>query len=286
MSDPRSAAVQRVEPNLTMNETSSSVTYSTETEKGSTHAATPLRARIACILLAVAAVVFAFLAYREKSTVAAANTQLANANSEIAQTKGNLDKATAQSADFQSKLASANARSDDLAAQLKTSQSQVADGQSQLQKTRGQVSDLQSRLDTAKAQSANLQSQFDRATSASADLRRQLDQAKAQAADAQAQLAKAQSEATNLQPMVVKPTAGAMPVVTTFKKGFLSSRYTLHITNQKSAPLTVNVAVDGTEKMATTRIESGSSYDVDDLAAGANVAITSNGYDPLNLTVR
>jgi septal ring factor EnvC (AmiA/AmiB activator) len=242
--------------------------------------------RAACFILAVLAGILGFMLFQANSALSDTKTQLAQAKSDSAQAKADLGKATAQSADLQTQLGKANARSTDLQAQLRKSQGQLSDLQARLEKARSQQSDLQGQLDAAKTQTAGLQTRIGDADNRTAELRRELDSAKAQTADLQSQLARAKSDIARLQPIATK--ASAMPIATAFKKGFFSSGFTLHITNRNPDPLKVNVAIAGSTKTPpkSATIESGATYDVDDLPAGANVVITSDGYDPVNLTVR
>jgi multidrug resistance efflux pump len=130
---------------------------------------------------------------------------------------------------------------------------------------------------------AESQARLDRAAGEIAGLRRQLDQEKAQAADLQARLEKAETQAASPQPAA----APAMPVYASFAKGFLSSSYAMHLKNLNSGPLKVTVTVNGSQKPAKSAvIEAGGVLDVDDLAAGQEVAVASEGFAILFLTVK
>lgn len=239
--------------------------------------------RAVSFVFVVLAAILGFMLYQANSTLGDTKTQLAQAKSDATQARTDLSKANAQSADLKTQLSKANARSTDLQAQLKSSQGQQSDLQAQLEKAQSQQSGLQTQLNAAKARADRLQARIGEADSRASTLRKELDDAKAQTADLQSQLAKAQAK---LQPLAAK--ASAMPIATSFKKGFFSSDFTLHITNRSPDPLKVSVAVAGSAKTPpkSATIESGATYDVDDLPAGTNVAITSGGYDPVNLTAR
>jgi septal ring factor EnvC (AmiA/AmiB activator) len=271
-----------------MSETSSHshVAYPPAKEEDNGRAKTPSGIRSACLILAIAALVLGFIAYQENSVLTDTKAQLAQANAETGKAKAELAKANAQSADLQAGLDKANARSNDFQTQLRTARSQGADLQAQLEKARSRQSDMQAQLDAARERSADLRARLNRADNGSSELRKELDASKAQTADLQAQLAKAQDDVAKLQPLASK--ARAMPVAATFKKAFWGGGFTLQVRNQNPAPLKVSIAVAGSEKTPpnSATIESGSTYEVENLTAGANVVITSDGYDPLNLTVR
>jgi len=247
------------------------------------HAGSPFAVRATVFLLAVAAIVLAFVAYREKAELADTRTQLNQANSEMTQAKADADANKAQVTSLQTQVASDGTRDTALHGQLVAAQAQVTDFQAQVAKAQAAQADLRSQLDAAKSQSAGLQSELGRANDGMADVRKQLDQANAHAVDLQAQIDKAKSDAANPPPAAA--AARALPVSATFEKAFLRRTYTMHVRNQGSGPLAINITVDGGAVKSAT-VNAGATYDVSDLNAGSSIVVSSDGFEASNLTVK
>ena len=79
-----------------------------------------------------------------------------------------------------------------------------------------------------------------------------------------------------------------MPVTTSFEKIHGGRSFTLHISNLYLQPLSVDISITGPEKTRSQSnvIGGGGTLAVEKLAAGENVVIASDGYDPVNLTVQ
>jgi septal ring factor EnvC (AmiA/AmiB activator) len=247
------------------------------------HAASPFAVRATVFVLAVLALVLAYVTYQEKSRLADTRAQLNEATANATQANADLDRTKTQAAGLQSQLDQAGARQSNLEAQLATAQSQRSDFQSQVARAQAAQADLQAQLDKARSQAAGLQSELSRANDGAADAHRQLDQANARAADLQSQLDKAKSDAAAAPaaPAAVR----ALPVAATFEKGFWGGKYTLHLKNEGSDPLSVNVTVDGGAVKSAT-IQASSTYDVGGLAAGSNVVVSGDGFESTTLTAK
>jgi hypothetical protein len=139
-------------------------------------------------------------------------------------------------------------------------------------------------LTAAKSSLSDAQAKLSQDNESSNQLHKDLDAAKAQAADLQSQLDKSQANGASAQ--ATAPVLGVMPVSTSFEKGFWSSAYTLHIKNTNSGPLNVTITINGSQSVQpiSATIKAGDTYDVPKLAAGSNVAISSDGFAPVNLS--
>jgi peptidoglycan hydrolase CwlO-like protein len=243
--------------------------------------------RAACCVLGLATLVLAYMVYEENSTVADTGTQLAQATDQGLQTKADLDKANIRVADMQNQVTAATAKASDLQTQLAKAQGQNTDLQAQIAKANSQVSEMKTQVDSAKERLSEAQAKISLANDDSALLRKELDAAKAQVADFQSQDAKAQATADSTATQAAAPLP-AMPVAAKFVKSSWTGGFTLHVKNTNSGPLIVTITVEGSQGRAPIPaiIEGGSTFDVKDLASGTNVVLTSNGFSPVNLTVR
>jgi peptidoglycan hydrolase CwlO-like protein len=247
------------------------------------HAGSPPAIRATVFILAAAAIVLAFVAYHEKSELAGVRSQLNQANSDTTQARTDAENFRGQVTSLQAQVSAAGTRVSDLQAQLDKVQGQSTGFQSQLSKDKVAQDDLRSQLNTAKEQAADFQAQISHANDGTALIRKQLDDANAHAADLQAQLDKAKSAVANPQPAAA--AVPALPVAATFEKGFWGSRYTMHLKNQGATPLAVNVTVDGGAAKSAT-VQPGATYEVSDLKSGSSVVVSSDGFEPANLTVK
>jgi septal ring factor EnvC (AmiA/AmiB activator) len=252
-------------------------------DRHDTHSGSPFAIRATVFILAIAAIVLAYVAYHEKSQLSDTTNQLTQSNTDLTQAKTDVDSGKAQLAALQTKLSAAGAQVSDLQKQLADAQGQGTDFQSKLAKAQAAQADLRSQLDAAKTQSASLQSELSRANDGMADVHKQLDQANARATDLQAQIDKAKSDAANPQPAPV--ATRALPVAATFEKGFWGDKYTMHVKNQGTDPLPINVTVAGGAVKSAT-VQGGATYDLKDLPAGSSVVISSDGFETANLTVK
>jgi hypothetical protein len=248
------------------------------------HAGSPFAVRASLLILAAAAIVLAFVSYHEKSELADTRNQLNQATADATQARADADKNRTDATALQTQLTAATAHSTDLQKQLADSQNQGADVQAQLAKARAAQTDMRSQLETANTQLAGVKSELTRSNDAMADVRRQLDQANAHATDLQAQIDKAKSDAATPQ-AAAATAARALPITAMFEKGFFSSKYTMHLTNQGTDPLAVNMTVNGGAVHSET-VKPGGTYDLKDLAAGASVVVSSDGFQTSNLTVK
>ena len=79
-----------------------------------------------------------------------------------------------------------------------------------------------------------------------------------------------------------------MPVTTSLEKVQGGRSFTLHINNLYLQPVSVDISITGADKARSQHsiIGSGATQNVEKLAAGESVSITSEGYDPVKLTVQ
>lgn len=239
-----------------------------------------------CLGLALLSIVLGVRIHRLKTQAADTQKQLTQAKGDAAKAQAGLDKVKSASADLQSQLDKAKSQQAHLQAQLDLSKDASKDLQAQLDREKTQSTDLQAQLDKSKAQSADLQAQVTQGAAGSAQLLTQLDQEKIQSMDLQTRLQTAERDITQLQPLLLK--ARHMPVTTTFEKDRGGQNFTLHISNLYLQPLTVNTAITGSARPRSQSnvIGGGATLNVERLTAGEQVAITSEGDDPVNLTVR
>jgi septal ring factor EnvC (AmiA/AmiB activator) len=239
-----------------------------------------------CLILAIVVVVLGVKVHRLNAQAAANQEQLAGSKADAAKVQAELDKAKTQSGDLQAQLDKAKAQSTDLQAQLDQSKSAATQAQALLDKAKSQSVDLQAQLDKAKAQSADFESQLHQATAGSTQLLTQLDQAKIQTMDLQSRLQKAEGDLAQLQPMLLK--ARHMPVTTSLEKVHGGRNFTLHINNLYLQPLNLTIAITGAGKTRSQSniVGAGATLDVEKVAAGETAVISSDGYDPVNVTAQ
>jgi hypothetical protein len=252
----------------------------------------------ACIVLAIVIIVLGVKVQHLNAQLPENQTQLASARAELAQAQTDLAKAradNAQMAGLKVQLEADKSQSADLQGQIDKAKGQRADLQSQVEKAKAEKAEsakLQAQLDQANARSADLQGQLTQAAAGSSQVAAQLDQAKSQVSDLQSRLQKAESDLAKLQPLLVK--ARHMPVTTSFDANTWGSSFgshsgfTLRINNLGPLPLTVDTTVtgSGTPRSQANVIDVGATLKVEKLAAGDNVVIASEGFDPVNLTVK
>ncbi len=238
----------------------------------------------ACLLLAIVFIVHILKVHKLEHQVDDTQKQLTAAKADATQAHADLDKAKGQASDLQSQLDQAKAHAADLQAQLDQTKQGTTQLQAQLDKSKADFADLQTKLNSSKAQAVDLQGQLSQANAGSAQMVTQLDQAKIQTMDLQARLQKAEADLSQLQPLLLR--ARHIPLTTSMEKTHGS--FTLHIKNLYLQPLGVDISISGPEKTRsqTNVIGGGGMLDVDKLNAGENVVVASDGYDPLNLTVK
>lgn len=237
-----------------------------------------------CVILLAVSAGLAFKLKKQNALMADVQAQVAKANSDTASAKAQLADVTTKSTDLQSQLDQAKRAQVDLQAQIKKGEENKSALQAQLSK--GQK-DFQSQQETTKTQLAELQAQLGQSNTSAAGLRKELEASKAQISDLQGQLAKAQEGAIAKQAPVVAE-ARPLPLTTEIKKSFFGGTFTLKINNPGTAALKVDLDISGSPNTQgrSTTIAAGGSYDVKDLAAGARVAIASEGYTPLSVTIK
>jgi DNA repair exonuclease SbcCD ATPase subunit len=239
-----------------------------------------------CILLAVVCAYLAAKVYSKNAALAEDRAQQAQSNFRNEQTQASLDAATVRASALEAQITLNQNQKADLQAQAAQAKAHAAGLEAQVSTDKGQISNIQGQLDQTKAQLAAAQSQLAGAAQESSALRNQLEQAKAQAADMQAQVARNQSELTKLHPLIVE--ARRLPLVLSFEKSFWDQRFTLHINNPGNATLRLRITISGqdTTRAQVTDIEGGATLNVPSLPSGEKVAISSAGFDTLNLTAR
>jgi uncharacterized phage infection (PIP) family protein YhgE len=238
----------------------------------------------ALVLLAIVFIVHLLKVHKLEHELADTQKQLTAATNDAKQAHADLDKATGQVADLQSQLDQSKSHATDLQAQLDQAKQSTGQLTAQLDKSKAETADLQTKLNSSRAQTADLQNQLNQANSGSAQLVSQLDQAKIQTMDLQARLQKAESDLSQLQPLLLR--ARHIPLTTSIDKH--AGSYILHIRNLYLQPLSVDISISGPDKTRsqTNVIGGGETLNVDKLAAGENVVVSSDGYDPINLTIK
>jgi len=279
-------AVQAKEPPHNMADITSPVTgpQSTPHDRHDMHTASPFAFRATVLIFAVIAVVLAYVAYHEKTELTDARTQLNQATAEATQARADADKNMTDLTGLKAQFGTQGTRVTELQRQLSAAQIQGTDLQSQLAKSQAAQGDLRSQLDSAKTQLTGLQTELSHANNGMADARKQLDQANAHAADLQGQIDKAKSDAAN-PPAAAAAATRPLPIAATFEKGFFGSKYTMHVKNQGSDSLPINITVNGGAVKSAT-VQGGATYDMKDLESGANVVVSSDGFVTSNLTVK
>jgi hypothetical protein len=239
---------------------------------------------LACLGLAILVVIIGVKDHRLKAQVADSQKQLAQAKSEASQAQAQVRADKAQLADVQAQLQKSQGQAADLQTQLDKSKDAVNQLQTQTDRDQARLGDLQAQLNKSQAQSADLQGQLNQATAGSRQLLTQLDEAKIQALDLRARLQKAESDLADLQPILLK--ARHLPVTTSLEK--VRGGFTLHVNNLYLQPLSVEVTTTGPGPTRTQSnvIGGGGTLNVEGLAAGENVAIAGEGFDPVNVPIQ
>ena len=238
-----------------------------------------------CVVIAILVIIFGVKIHHLNTQVAEAQMQLTQAKSETTQALAEAEKDRVASAGLQSQLDNGKSKSADLQSQLDLSKDASVQLEAQLDKTKAQSAFVQSQLDSSKTQSAGLQSQLNDEISGSSQLLTQLDQAKIRSMDLQSRLQAAENDIAQLQPLLLK--ARHMPVTTSFESVHGGRSVTLHINNLYLQPVSVDVTITGSDKTRSQLrvIGGGAMLNVENLAVGENVVISSDGCDPVYLTV-
>jgi hypothetical protein len=236
------------------------------------------------LVLAILALVLGVKVSHRNTQIADLQKQLTDAKALAAKEQSDLDSASSASDDLKTQLAKATSAQADLKAQVDQASVAASQQQALIDRDKALQADLQSRLDKSEIQSAAFKSQLNEATAGSARMLTELDQSKIQALDLQEKLHKAEADIAQLQPLLLK--AHHMPVTAVFEKTH-GDRYTLHVNNLDQQPVTVNLTIvdAGKTRSQSNVIGAGATLNVEKLAAGDNVTVASDGYDPLTLTV-
>jgi hypothetical protein len=236
------------------------------------------------IFLVAASGVLGYKLSQQNTALANTRTQLERANSETAGVKADLTKANAKSADLQSQLDKAKQEQTNLQAEMKKNQEMGAGLQTQLDQTKA---DLKSQEEKAKSETDDLQAQLLKANNTSAGLRNELATARNQANDLKNQLATAKDTMAKQAPPAAAQTR-VLPLTTDFKKSFFGSTFTLKISNSGTDALKLDIDISGSPKTPSksATIEGGGTMELKDLAAGAKIAIASDGFAPISLTAQ
>jgi multidrug efflux pump subunit AcrA (membrane-fusion protein) len=248
-------------------------------EQTGASAGTTVAILAACLVLAIVAVYVAKGISAQNAVLADTKAQLARSVLKAEDIQARLDAATAQSAALQAQVAGDQGQRSDIQSRLDQARAQSAGLQAQLASDKNQLTVLQAQLDQAKAQ-------LDRASKESASSRVQLDEARRQAADAQAQLAKAQRDLVKVRPLIIE--ARKLPLITTFEKSFWDQGFTLHINNSGASTITLKIKISGGDapRAEMAVLDAGATVNVEHLHPGENVALSSDGFDPIKLTAR
>jgi chromosome segregation ATPase len=209
--------------------------------------------------------------------------QLAQAKNESSKVQADLDKAKAGATELQSQLDAAKAQ---LKSQADLAKLAASEQQAQQDKTKSASSELLKQIEADKVHLGELQTQLDEATAGATKLQAQLAQTKVQSVDLQARLTKAESDKAEAQALAQQ--AKQMPVKTALENAKGGRSYTLHLNNLQPDLLSVDVAITGANKPRSQHIviAGGGTQNVEKLAAGENITITSQGYDPVKLTAQ
>jgi peptidoglycan hydrolase CwlO-like protein len=233
--------------------------------------------------LAVLVVVLATKVHRLNAQVADTQKQLTQAKAEASQAQAQVRTQKAQLTEVQAQLQKSQAQAADLQTQLDKAKATGGDLQAQVDRDKAQQADLQAQLNKSQAQGADLQGQLNQATAGSRQLLTQLDQANIQSLDLRSRLQKAESDLAQLQPLLLKTRH--LPVTTALERG--QGGYVLHVNNLYLQPLSVNVTSSGPggTRSQSNVIGGGATLNVDKLAAGDQVVVASEGYDPVKVPV-
>jgi hypothetical protein len=233
----------------------------------------------ACLVLAIVAIYIAKSINSQNAALADTKAQLARSVLRADEIQAKLDAAKTQSAGLQVQLVGDQGQRTDLQSKLDQAKALADDLRAQLASNQSKVTVLQAQLDQAMAQSEH-------ATQESAAIRVQLDHAKSQAADAQAQFAKAQRDLTKVLPLIIE--ASKLPLTTAFEKSFWDQGFTLHINNPGANSINLRIKITGKDapRAEMTVIEAGATVNIEHLPPGENVVLSSDGFDPINLTAR
>lgn len=239
---------------------------------------------IVCVLLVAALVVLAVMLWNKSKTSTELDSKLAQTTTDNSQLHSDLDRANSSVTDLRKQLEAGTASQASIKSQLDTAIAAQAALKSDLAKAR---SDQKSLQQTAKDQESALQNQVQQATDQTNSLQKQLDQQKSENSELKSKLADAQANVEKAQPPAAAAAKQqeAVPVSATFEKAFFGSHYTLHMKDVGHDALDVTVSVDGSARPAS-KIQPGSTTEVGDLKDGQTVMISSEGYQPLSLTVK
>jgi septal ring factor EnvC (AmiA/AmiB activator) len=240
---------------------------------------------VGCIVFGLLLIVVGVKLSHRNAQLADVQKQLDQAKKDGESAQSDLEKAKQSAADLQTQLTKAKGQVTDMQSQLDLANSKTTDLQNQVDRAKAQTAEVQGQLDKSKAQSADLQNQLAQTAAGSQQLLTQLDQAKIQAMDQDSKLQKAQADIAALQPMLLK--VRHMPVTTSLEAAHWGKGATLRINNLDQQPLNVSVTVSGqgSPRSQSNVIGAGATLNVDKLAAGDNVVVASEGYDPISLTV-
>jgi len=250
-----------------------------------------------CVGLAIIVIVLSFRVHSLSGRVARAaepQAPAATAKADIAPAQAELDKAKGAVAQLQAQLDKAAGREAGLRSQLVKAAAQAADLQAQLDGAKTRLSGLQSQAESATSRAAELEAQLAGAASRATQLQTQLDQETARGSDLQARLKKAEADIAGLQPLVRR--GRRLPITTSVERdqgsllGWAGGRgsLTLHIVNPFPESLPVAITVNGpdTNRSVTGSIAGASTLNIEKLAGGQTVVISSEGYDPVTVAIK
>lgn len=248
----------------------------------------------ACVILAVATLVFGLKVQTLNADLASNQKQVADAKAQTDLVQADLAKAKATCATLQTQADTTKAACTDLQSQLEKAKSEKAVVEAWLAKTKAenskQVEDMRAQIDKANAQCMDVQAQLAKAASDSALTAQQLEQAKGRCNELAAKLQKAEMDLAKVQPFIVK--ARQLPVTTACSRsswagGMSTYAYTMQIHNQLPTPLKLAITIEGPEGTRTLSnlVDSGASMKIEKLAAKEKVTLASEAYDPIVVVV-
>jgi hypothetical protein len=114
----------------------------------------------------------------------------------------------------------------------------------------------------------------------------ELEKSQSDLAAAQEKIKSLEQEISQLKPLADK--ARQLPITTSLDRHAANAGYNLLIQNQAKTPLrlAITVTANGRSKNLSPVVDGDHRFTVTGLAPGDTVSIVSDGYDPMNLTIK
>jgi septal ring factor EnvC (AmiA/AmiB activator) len=249
------------------------------------HRAGSLGYAIVGIILVAAILVLALKLKQEGASLASVQNQLEQTNSDLTAAKASLAASEGKATTLQSQLDQVRRENNDLQTRVKNAEDANATFQTQLSQAKADAQSQQRKLQT---QVDQMEAQVNLADESTARLKQDLTAAQRQNEELKAQLAKAQEAASAATAPMKVAAARPLPLASQFKKSFWGGSFTLELKNQGSAPLNLNLEITGSDKTPSraATIESGGTFKLSDVAPGAKIVVTGEGFQPMTLTAQ